>query len=275
MKARPHFLRSVVARTCALALPASGPISERSSARARELRARGTTSLGTVLRGDQIDAVLASLDGKLLFEPWEKQRRRFLKEQLPQEWNQGHYGQEDILSAPHLLALANEPTLLETVASYLGCKPTLSNVALWWSFAGRAAPQEAQFFHRDRDDWRFLKLFVYLTDVDHTSGPHLYVEGSHRSMRLTGPRRYRDHEVAARFPGQAHRTWVGPRGLAFLEDTYGIHKGLLPRSRARLLFQAEYSLFPILQYAYAPSSSKRLAPGPALDPYVNRLLIDP
>jgi len=70
------------------------------------------------------------------------------------------------------------------------------------------------------------------------------------------------------------KTYALPRGNAFFEDTFGVHKGTLPRSRRRLLFQARYSLFPIAHYSYEPVEYRDNASLPAnVDPYVNRLHI--
>ena len=38
----------------------------------------------------------------------------------------------------------------------------------------------AQFFHWDNDFSKFLKLYIYLTDVDEDSGPHIYIPKSHK-----------------------------------------------------------------------------------------------
>jgi hypothetical protein len=66
------------------------------------------------------------------------------------------------------------------------------------------------------------------------------------------------------------RTIVGPKGTSFVADTYGIHKGSVPRSRPRLLLQAQYSLLPVFAFRYEPV---KLQAPPALDRYINRLLV--
>ena len=47
------------------------------------------------------------------------------------------------------------------------------------SYADRPEPKDAQLFHADFHDFKWLKLFVYLTDVTDRSGPHVMVRGSH------------------------------------------------------------------------------------------------
>lgn len=64
----------------------------------------------------------------------------------------------------------------------------------------------------------------------------------------------------------------GEKGTCFLEDTYGFHKGVTPKSKIRLLFQVQYSLNPIFGYDYIPA--KVTAPFYAdFNSYVNRLFV--
>jgi hypothetical protein len=153
----------------------------------------------------------------------------------------------DIPAAPTLLALqqlALDPRLLEMAAMYFECRPYLDSVQAWWSLSGNESPQEAENFHRDNDSIRFLKFFLYLTEVDSESGPHKFVVGSHREGKLLERRRHTDEEVVAAFgPGRVLEIGGKP-GDAFMEDTFGLHKGQLPRSRNRLLVQFRYSVTP-------------------------------
>ncbi|MDB5445601.1 MAG: hypothetical protein JWQ97_918, partial [Phenylobacterium sp.] len=91
------------------------------------------------------------------------------------------YALATVLNCPDVMELVNSPAVMQIVAAYLGCKPTLSSLGVRWSFPTSGAGARFQTFHRDVDDWRFLKLFVYLTDVCEDSGPHCYVRTSHRS----------------------------------------------------------------------------------------------
>jgi hypothetical protein len=127
------------------------------------------------------------------------------------------------------------------VTDYFGCTPYLDSIQAWWSISGHDEPEEAERFHRDNDSIRFLKFFLYLTDVSAENGPHVYAAGSHRSSRLIERRRLSDQEVHDAF-GADILSMTGSSGDAFLEDTFGIHKGQLPRSGRRLLVQFRYSV---------------------------------
>lgn len=88
-------------------------------------------------------------------------------------------------------ALACDSVLHQIAAGYLGTvSPFLIATRLWRSLSSRNARaidlhQASQGrFHFDLDDWRQLKFFFYLTDVDLQPDPHVYVQGSHRCHAL-------------------------------------------------------------------------------------------
>jgi hypothetical protein len=192
-------------------------------------------------------------------------------ERVPAGTHVADYRLADLLDCPHLLEGANDPRVLEAAAAYLGARPTLSALRAWWSLPHGEAPRHAELFHRDADDLRFLKLFVYLTDVDGGSGPHVFVRGSHRLDLLTERRRFSDSEVAEAF-GDARTVSIGgPAGTSFLAVTYGIHRGLPPAQRPRLVFQALYTLQPAV---YAPRRPLRaVRAGERVDAYTSRLFV--
>lgn len=143
---------------------------------------------------------------------------------------------------------------------------------MWWSFGGRKQAEEAQLYHRDVDDWKFCKFFIYLTDVSSENGPHIYVKGSSASPQYRKIRRYQDNEVEAKFGKENVITFEKPKGSAFMVDTYGFHKGLLPKSGKRLLLQIEYSLNPLSVEIYSPVTIEDS--DTEFDTFVNRLIIN-
>ena len=178
-----------------------------------------------------------------------------------------------MLQQPDIVALTHHPLLLDVATAYLGCRPTISSMSVWWSLPGGGAAQEAENYHRDVDDWRFVKFFLYLTDVDAECGPHRFVRGSHRSSRFLLIRRIDDAEVARAFPAADHLEMTGRAGDAFLEDTFGLHKGQPARKGRRLVLQIQYSVNTIPVYDYRPVAAAE--PPRGFDPYVARLYISP
>lgn len=180
------------------------------------------------------------------------------------------YDLPTILACPHLLQAMNHPDLLQIAAGFLGCKPTLSGVGLRWSFAGADAASDVQRFHRDTEDWKILRVFIYLTDVFPDSGPHQYVAASHKTpgrFRLTP---YSDQHIEARFGRHNILTVSGPRGTAFAADMWGVHRGVPPTVRPRLLFSCTYTMTATPIYRYDPV---KVPDSHLYDGYTNRLLI--
>lgn len=191
---------------------------------------------------------------------------------LPAGTAMAPYQLRTVLECPHVLRVVNDPRLLALAAQYLGCKPTLSSIGARWSMPRDGDPEGTQVYHRDPDDWRFLKVFIYLTDVDAETGPHAYVRRSHLTAGRIRSQPYDPAELRGRYGANNIQLVVGPRGTAFLADTWGIHSGQVPRRGPRLILQAQYSLLPVYALRYAPLP---IPVGDEIDPYVNRLLVSP
>lgn len=157
--------------------------------------------------------------------------------------------------AAHCRAIKNlesDPELLAIAAKFLGTIPIHMATELWWSFPTAATPLEqlkaAQVFHYDMDDYRFIKFFFYLTDVDLGSGPHVCIRGSHInkkfSHQLIGVRcaSKEDTEIVNYYGLENVVTICGSAGLGFAEDTYCFHKGSPPSDQERLLLQIEFAI---------------------------------
>lgn len=112
----------------------------------------------------------------------------------------------DAIVAPHLFERALEQT--DVAAAWLGRDPPVCYSAnAFWTLALGPMRPDIQDFHEDKDDEKFLAMFVYLTDVlDPHAGPHV----------LRGP----DGE---------ERTIYGPRGTVFLANTMLPHYGRKPQ----------------------------------------------
>jgi hypothetical protein len=236
-----------------------------------ELRRDGLAFVPPVLSAAQIAEARAFLAGKLTRDPYRHLAPFRGPDEAPTGSHVASYDLADVLDCPHLLEAANDPHVLAIAAGYLGAWPTLSALRVWWSLPHGEAAQHTELFHRDSDDLRFLKLFVYLTDVDAGSGPHVFVEGSHRANRLTALRRFTDAEVTVAFGSAQVKVIAGEAGTSFLEATYGLHRGLPPCDRPRLVFQPLYTLQATI---YSPKRPLRaLRAGEKIDGYTSRLFV--
>ncbi|MYM70563.1 hypothetical protein GTP45_27675 [Pseudoduganella sp. FT55W] len=235
----------------------------------QDLHRSGYAPLGHLLDTTQCGEIRAWLSDKLLIDR-DRERSGFALAQRPEAVRVADYHLRDVIACPHILALANSPVLLGLAARYLNCKPTISALGLRWSFPVAGDSSALQAFHRDSEDWRYLKVLVYLTDVDDGAGPHIYLHGSHLTQAPMRLRFYSDREITDAHSADMLLTAIGTRGFCFAVDTAGIHKGTAPALQPRLMLQIQYSLLPSYAYRYAPEHYH----GPLeLDPYVNRLIV--
>lgn len=243
-----------------------------SKAKAAELAGRGLLPLGKALAADQCRDLVSYFETKTVHDPYRPSVPPFppLSDEKPPEAHIAHHFPRDIVSAPYLLDIANRQDILEIVAAFLGCKPTIGYMATWWSYPTELGAQQAENFHRDVDDFRFVKLFMYLTDVGEENGPHKYVLHSAQSNALSQIRRFEDDEVADVFGGQNIVTMTAKAGEMFLENTYGIHKGQPVKDGRRLLFQVVYSQVPL---PYSPTKAVLTLGDRPYNPWINRLYL--
>jgi hypothetical protein len=267
-------MRERVADACAQLLPRPAQGRRAAPERLRELDELGYTMLDGLCSSEQADALYQELCQVPCSDPHRKELGVFSRDAVPSVTHVAHLDEAALVRSEAVMRLANHPDVLSVVEAWLGARPTALFTA-WWSFANGAPAEHAQLFHRDKDDWRFVKLFVYLTDVDEDSGPHAFVPGSHRPRRgeFNTQRRYQDEEVERVFGANATRYFTGKRGTAFLENTFGLHKGLPPLRGERLIFQVTYSLFPLLYAPDRPLIGQSELPF-RYDPYIHRLYVD-
>jgi hypothetical protein len=103
------------------------------------------------------------------------------------------------------------------------------------------ASKNAQLFHVDNDFKKFFKIFIYLDDVDNFNGPHIFVEGSHKNKKKDNflLRRYSDIEIMQNYKNRI-KIFLGKKGSIFYVDTFGIHKGEVPKKNSRKVLILEY-----------------------------------
>ena len=92
-------------------------------------------------------------------------------------------------------------------------------------------------FHRDIDSWKWVKVFVYLTDTAEGDGHHEMFPKSHlrTPVSLIPIRRYQRSEILAAMPELELRKICGPAGFCFIENTFVFHRGTEPTGNDRLI----------------------------------------
>ena len=241
---------------------------------ADQLKQDGFVPLPDLISIQQVSELRAYFADLPAHDPYRPELGNFRAPQdVPPQTHVSHYSDEAIVSAPHIFKIANDARVLSIVENFLGCKPTLAAIRVWWSTPSTSRePEHAENFHRDIDDLRFIKLFIYLTDVDEYSGPHIYATGSHRKNVLTSVGRFPDQEVEAAVGKDSIVQFTGPAGTCFLENTFGLHRGLPPTKQARLILQPLFALRPIIFGPRRPLRRFR-ADEATLDRYINRVFL--
>jgi hypothetical protein len=148
------------------------------------------------------------------------------------------------------LRLALDPRVLDLANSYLGMWSKLEYVDLWYTPpSDEEERQSSQRWHRDFNDRRLLKAFLYVSDVDETAGPFEYVPRSFPGGELgdlwpwyPGYDGYPpDEEFARRMEGTHVETFTGPRGTLIFCNTSGFHRGGYATGKPRVLATWTYS----------------------------------
>jgi hypothetical protein len=166
-----------------------------------------------------------------------------------------------VLTMPAIVRLATNRHILKLVRRYLGALPRLSSMGISINQPEQKGALPSGNWHIDKGPISWLKMFVYLCDVDIETGPHAYVAGSHKDelveqsvaavfadqqdlrVRLLTSQRWGDKEILAIFPGrEIYHT--GAAGVAILEDTGGFHKATPVISGQRIMLTLEWSLDP-------------------------------
>jgi hypothetical protein len=139
--------------------------------------------------------------------------------------------------------LTRDPALVKVARGYLKAEPLLRSSRIFWSYPDVTERYNPLYgFHYDIDDYKFLKLFFYLCDVDRNRGPHVIIEGTHKrkSWFEKNHRRLTDEQAENRY-GDRIRIMTGGSGHGFFEDTFCYHKGAKPRKR-RLILEFQYAI---------------------------------
>jgi hypothetical protein len=160
------------------------------------------------------------------------------------------YGVELGLGDPWFRACASR-RMLDLANTYLGLWSKLEYVDMWYSVPQpeEAARIASQRWHRDFNDKHLLKAFLYLVDVDEGVGPFQYVPGSAPGGRYGNAWPWRplgdnyppEDDLESRIPGEAVKTFTGPKGTLLFCNTAGFHRGGFATTAPRVLATATYS----------------------------------
>lgn len=148
--------------------------------------------------------------------------------------------------------LANDNVIRSIVSNILGPNSKLLGCQMWWTFpesvSDEIKSEYAHFYHRDLDDYKFVKFFFYITDVKEGDGEHRFIKGSHRISLIQQLRekfrigRITDMQIYKWYGKDSEVVITGPAGSGSIEDTFGFHKGTTPLKNPRLILALVFGL---------------------------------
>ena len=166
-------------------------------------------------------------------------------------------GFEDLINIRGVIDFCEHPLLLGVADEYLGCKSKIAGISSWKTKFVRNKASNAQQFHRDIDALKWLKVFIYLTDVNDWNGPHVYVKKTHKLNKFLSFRRILDDEIV--LSGLEEVCLKGLKGTVIVADSFGLHKGLAPKEGHRAILQVTYCRDRLFMTVY-PKNSQLTGP---------------
>jgi hypothetical protein len=141
---------------------------------------------------------------------------------------------EHLLKHPEVLRWGLSERILKIVECYLGLPVGYGGLSFYYSVAdGRDAGP--RIWHRDKEDWRMIKVAVYLNDVDEFGGPYQSVNAATNSWLLENLPKYKGltHAEMQQLLNKPAEDWliscVGKTGTVIFTDTSRCyHRGKPP-----------------------------------------------
>jgi hypothetical protein len=149
-----------------------------------------------------------------------------------------------VIDNPTVQTLMADPAIICTAQHYFKSQASSSTICMWWTTpfgCDKPSSALAQQYHFDMDRIKFLKFFLYLTDVGPGDGPHCFVKSSHirKPKALQRDGRFQDDEVHPHYDSSRLLEFTAPRGTLIAEDTRGLHKAKMPTEGSRLVLEFE------------------------------------
>jgi hypothetical protein len=178
----------------------------------------------------------------------EKHDLRTIEHYIITKYSQDH---KPLITASNaLLTFAVHPLILDVVNSYLGLWSKIIYFDMWYTLPLNTDTRFlSQRWHRDPEDRRKIRTFLYFSDVDKDAGAMECLLGSH----VGGPYQHvfpwkdplgipypPDGEVERQIPESQRVILIGPPGTLIFCDTAGFHRGGICRSNPRILSTAAF-----------------------------------
>ena len=143
------------------------------------------------------------------------------------------------------------PRILNILNSYFGLYCRLNYLDIWHNLPRRddESAIASEFWHRDHEDWRTIKIFLYISDVTLKQGPFTYLCGSQRNgeygsvfSELPGLVYHPPvSDPLDQIPAERQMVCAGKSGTVVICDASGFHKGGRSMSKPRTVLVATFA----------------------------------
>lgn len=142
---------------------------------------------------------------------------------------------------PEIFLWGLEDRLLNIVEHYIGLPPACIGADLRKEIANENRHKGSRLWHKDSEDYRQVKIIVYLNDVSEDVFAFEYIP---KRLTPNNPFKsvYTDEEMAKTVPPSEWKLCLGPSGTVVFADPSQIyHHGKTPGSRGKDRFALFYS----------------------------------
>ena len=154
--------------------------------------------------------------------------------------------------------------ILEIVCGYLGYLPQLNYLTIEKTIpTNEATPVFSQNWHRDPEEKKTIKVFIYVSNVLQVNGPFIYAKKSQPSSKHSTSRAFPQKLPYGSYPNESDvLSAINPEDVVIAEgkagtvifcDTAGLHRGGLAKSGERIMSTAFY---PSKKWTEPPSIKK-------------------
>ena len=169
------------------------------------------------------------------------------KNPLSKPWMINVLERDDFLNFPEIIKFASSEKLLSIVSSYLGTVPVIGDIRLWISNKNDKI-EASQRLHIDQEDYRQVKLFLYIEDVTPSSGPLSFFPATKKNLIFKIAKepfnRVDDHELSRDFLNSEMIELDGNAGdIAFLDTSRCFHYGSRVKEGKRMVLMIPYLRF--------------------------------
>ena len=194
-------------------------LNEFQNSKLSELRAKGYTELGVFFTKEECISFINALTNKKYYNsqvPLQSSGKQFefkgveLEKKDYKKKSYFCFTPDQFMDHQVLKKLSNSEAINKIINAYLGFKSNIYSAITWFNKKSDEN-HHVETLHRDYDDFKFLVLFIYWTDVDKLNGATKFIPSSHLTDQINKSVK----EVYLE----------GKQGTIFLADTSALHSG--------------------------------------------------